>query len=518
MNGPVRFVRAHLRVASAAAAASVVALALGVRWGPVPSALLDVSDATSTVVVDRRGVPLSEALSGDGTRSVRMRADALPPALTDATVAAEDRRFWSHPGVDLFAIARAAGRNVRELRIVEGGSTITQQVAKLLLARRFPVRARGGVDKIGETVLALRLEHRFTKREILAIYLNLAAYGNRIVGAGRASRAYFGRDASVLTPAQAALLAGLTQRPSTFNPYRRLDAALDRQRVVLHRMEAAGLLTRAAAREAQQERLTLTGDTTPFLAPHFVEMVLSSLDGPRPARVETTIDAGLQADVAGIIASHGAMLARHGAANVAIVVLDNAQGEWLAWEGSGGFASGTTGGQINGPVVPRQPGSALKPFSYALAFEEGFTPASVLPDVPSHFPTAEPGILYSPRNYDGRYRGPLLARRALAGSENVPAVALASRLGVPRLLRFLARGGFSTFEQNASFYGLGVTLGNAEVRLDELVAAYAAFARGGRWVKPTWRRTSDGETADRPLVSPRTAFWITDILSDAEAR
>jgi penicillin-binding protein 1C len=519
MNRPLRFVRAHLRAAGAGSTACFLGLALWVRCGPIPSGLLDFSDATSTIVVDRRGVPLYEALSGDGTRSLRLTADALPPALADATVAAEDRRFWSHPGIDLFAIARAASRNIRQLRIVEGGSTITQQVAKLLLTRHSPGRARGPAGKIYETVLALRLEHRFSKREILAMYLNLAAYGNQIVGAGRASRAYVGRHPSLLTPAQAALLAGLTQRPSTFNPYRRLDAALLRQRVVLHRMEAAGLLTAAAAREAQQERLTLTADTAPFLAPHFVEMVLSSLDRPRPPRVETTIDAGLQAEVAGIIGSHRALLARHGAANVAVVVLENASGAWLAWEGSGDYAGGTRAGQINGPLVPRQPGSALKPFTYALAFEEGFTPASVLPDVPSHFPTAEPGILYSPRNYDGRYRGPLLARRALAGSENVPAVALASQLGVPRLLRFLARGGLSTFDRNASFYGLGVTLGNAEVRLDELVAAYAAFARGGLWVKPTWRRTADGKgMPERPLVSPRTAFWITDILSDADAR
>src|SRR4029453_1093338 len=162
--------------------------------------------------------------------------------------------------------------------------------------------------------------------------------------------------------------------------------------------------------------------------------------------------------------------------------------EWIAWEGSGDYEGGAPGARINGPLVPRQPGSALKPFTYALAFEEGFTPATVLPDVPSHFPTAEPGVLYSPSNYEGRYRGPLLARRALAGSENVPAVALASQLGVPRLLRFLGRAGFSTLERSASYYGLGLTLGNAEIRLDQLVAAYAAFARAGLWVQPTWRR------------------------------
>ena len=167
-----------------------------------------------------------------------------------------------------------------------------------------------------------------------------------------------------------------------------------------------------------------------------------------------------------------------------MVVLDNATGEWLAWEGSGDYFNASSGGAINGAVMPRQPGSALKPFTYALAFEEGFSPASVLADVPSSFPTAEQGIVYTPRNYDGRFRGPLLARVALAGSENVPAVALASKLGIPKLLRFLSRSGLSSFDRTASYYGLGLTLGNAEVRLDELVGAYAAFARGGEWIAP----------------------------------
>ena len=202
-------------------------------------------------------------------------------------------------------------------------------------------------------------------------------------------------------------------------------------------------------------------------------------------------------------------------------MLDNRRGEWLAWEGSGDYGDGEHGGTINGPVMPRQPGSALKPFTYALAFEQGHTPASVLPDIPSHFPTAQPGVLYSPRNYDGRYRGPLLARRALAGSENVPAVALASDVGVPMLLRFLTRAGLSTFTRTPSYYGLGLTLGDAEVRLDELVAAYASFARGGVWREPTFEMTPRGGsdlTPERRVISERTAFWITDILSDAEAR
>jgi penicillin-binding protein 1C len=513
----------HWRRLTAACLVALLALALWLRLGPIDPALLDLDDVTSTVVVDRRGVPLYESLSGDGTRNVRLDARNLPPLLVAATLAAEDRRFWAHPGVDPIAMARALRQNVSEGRVVEGGSTITQQVAKLLLNRRVPKRSRGVREKIREAVLALRLEHRFDKRDVLALYLNLAAYGNQAVGAGKASRAYFAAEPSMLTPAQAAFLAGLPQRPSGYNPFRHRDQAIARQRTVLRRMQAAGALSAGQAREARDERLRFARTASPFLAPHFVEMVMAAAGENPPPRIETTLDAGLQSDVVGIIRSHRQALERHGAANVAVVVLDNASGAWLAWEGSGDYSDAEHGGAINGPVTPRQPGSALKPLTYALAFESGFTPASVLADVPSHFPTAEAGVLYSPRNYDGRYRGPLLARRALAGSENVPAVVLASELGVPSLQRFLTRAGLSTFDRTPSYYGLGLTLGNAEVRLDELVTAYATFARGGEWLEPTWSLAKGAtvpaaDRVRRTLISPLTAYWISDVLADDSAR
>jgi penicillin-binding protein 1C len=242
------------------------------------------------------------------------------------------------------------------------------------------------------------------------------------------------------------------------------------------------------------------------------------LHGARPDVVDTTLDINLQRDVQGIIQRERAALDKAGAHNVAVVVLDNATGGWLAWEGSGNYEDAEHGGTINGVLTPRQPGSALKPFTYALAFESGHDPSTVLADVPSHFPTAEQGILYSPRNYDGRFRGPMRARLALAGSENVPAVALLSDLGVPALVRFLRLGGLTTFDKTAAHYGLGLTLGNAEVRLDELVGAYAAFARGGEWIRPH-AVTSTARQHDRArFVSERTAFWITDVLSDPDAR
>jgi penicillin-binding protein 1C len=508
--------RRWLRV-SALALALVIVGFVALRWWPISDSLLHDAGSSSTIVVDRHGTVLYEALSATGARARRLEASSLPPLLVSATIAAEDRRFFSHSGVDPRAWLRAARHNLSEGRVVEGASTITQQVAKLLIQRRDGVTRRGLAAKLREMALAIQLEHRFTKREVLALYLNLASYGSQTSGAGRASELYFGVDPGMLTPAQAAFLAGLPQRPTAFNPLRNLSAAQARQRTVLRRMAAAGGLTTDQLRDALAERLAIDRGRAPFLAPHFVEMALAASGTPRPSRIDTTLDLELQADVEGILEQQRESLRQHGAHNVAVVVLDNARSEWIAWEGSGGYLDTRYGGAINGPTVPRQPGSALKPFTYALAFEEGKTPASVLADIPSNFPTAEPGVLYSPRNYDGRYRGPLLARRALAGSENVPAVALASEVGVPTLVRFLTRTGFTTFDRNGAYYGLGVTLGNAEVRLDQLVAAYATFARGGVWQEPVFLQSAH-RGAGRPIVSPRTAFWITSILSDAEAR
>jgi penicillin-binding protein 1C len=518
--------RRRERILAGAVLVSALGVLAWVRCGPLPDGFLDGPAVRSTVVRDRSGVVLHEARADDGTRQVRLEADALPDQLVYATLAAEDHRFRRHPGVDPVAIARAAVKNVWS-GSREGGSTITQQTVKLLLARRDPdktrVRARSWSAKIEEAILALRLEHRLTKREILALYLNAASYGNQLAGAERASRAYFGTSASMLTPAQAAFLAALPHRPSTFNPYRDPRGAQARQKRIIGRMRDLGFLSPGDATIALGERLRLSREPSSFIAPHFVEMVLGGKNRNRAVEtvIDTTLDVNLQRDVQGIIQRERAALDKAGAHNVAVVVLDNATGGWLAWEGSGNYQDAEHGGTINGVLAPRQPGSALKPFTYALAFEGGHDPSTVLADVPSHFPTAEPGVLYSPRNYDGRFRGPLRARVALAGSENVPAVALLSDLGVPALVRFMRHAGFSTFDMTASHYGLGLTLGNAEVRLDELTGAYAAFARGGVWIRPhaiAGAAEGAGESERVSLVSERTAFWITDVLSDPEAR
>jgi penicillin-binding protein 1C len=506
----------------AAAAGAAVAIVVWLRAGPLPPGLLDDTTRSSTVVTDRHGEALYEVRSAAGLRGEWLDAHAVPDLLARATLAAEDVRFEWHPGLDPIAITRAAWRNVRAGGVEEGGSTVTQQVAKLLLAHRTGSAASGWRAKAWEAVVALRLEHRLSKRDILALYLNLAPYGNQIQGAGRAARAYFGRDVASLTPAETAFLAALPQQPGRFNPWRDAGRAAGRQARILATMRDRGWLAAVDHDAALAERLTLTREDQAFLAPHFVERVIDDVRAARPRRVRTTLDATLQRTVQGIIRAQREALDRHHAANVAVLVLDNRSGEWLSWEGSGNYFDRDRGGTIDGAVSPRQPGSALKPFTYAAAFERGFHPASVLADVPSQFPTADEGVAYSPRNYDGRYRGPMLARVALAGSENVPAVALASEVGVPTVARLLRRVGLSTLDQGAAHYGLGLTLGNAEVRLDELVAAYATFARGGEWLAP--RRVLSVDDTPAPaaplerVLSSRTAFWITDVLSDREAR
>jgi penicillin-binding protein 1C len=466
-------------LASAGGCLALLGTLAWIRLGPIPR----IEPQTTPTILDRNGIVLYEPLSRGGTRSEWI--SAVPDHVARATIAAEDRRFEQHFGVDPIAVGRAFFHNARRMRVVEGGSTITQQVAKLIL----PPRPRSVIAKVHEAVIALRLEHRYSKGEILALYLNLAPYGQQTIGIARASQRYFGCAPEQLTIAQAAYLAALPQRPGA--PRR----ALLRQRMILRRLS----LSPQEYRAARAEHLTFERGKHPLLAPHFVERILRG--GQPPPAVHTSLDARLQRQIQGIIAAHRQNLLRHGAHSVAVAVLDNRTGDWLGWEGSGDYFGDDFGGAIDGVITPRQPGSTLKPFTYALAFEEGFTPATVIADVPSHFPTAEEGVVYTPRNYDGHFRGPLRARAALAGSENVPAVSVLSRLGPPALLRFLRHLGFRGLTHTADYYGVGLTLGDAEVTLEELIKGYAVFARGG----------------DR-LISQRTAFWITDILSDDRAR
>ena len=483
--------------------------------GPLPDSVSRPSIARRVSFVDRTGRPLDAAAAraralrpGDQAGpSLARRADRLAAA----TLAAEDRRFHQHVGVDPIALGRAVAADARARSIRQGGSTITQQLVKIR-------RGRSGnalLNKAREALYALRLEHRMSKDAILSAYLAEAPYGGRVVGAEQAASAYFDKPSSQLSWAQAAFLAALPQRPSSYDPHRHGTAALARQRWILDRLRAQGVITGAELSTAKSEALHISDRVDDVVAPHFTEMLAASATTPKRGTIRTTIDGDLQRDVAGIARHHRALLRRSGAANVAVVVLDNRTGGVLAWEGSGNYFDWSHGGMINGPLQPRQTGSTVKPFIYAMAFEDGQSPGDRIDDSP--FDRSVNGSGFHPRNYDKRYRGVITLRTALGSSVNIAAVKLLDAREPADLLQLLARAG-APVAYPASHYGLSLALGTAEIDLLDLTKAYAAFARGGRSLDVHTVEPALLQPGGTRVVSRATAFLVTDVLSDNEAR
>lgn len=496
-----------------ALAGALVLLAGWARLGPLPAAVRAPAAARDYLLTDRAGEPLLASVSipeQPGGPPLARRAGKLAAA----TLAAEDRRFHRHPGVDPLAMARAAWVDLRARRFIQGGSTLTQQLVKLRLGR--PPRTLP--QKLREMVWALRLERSLGKEAILSAYLAEAPYGGRVTGAEAAARLYFGKPASQLTWAEAALLAALPQRPTAFNPRKSPDAARDRQRWILARLAAEGKLAPAELRAALDEAPAFDEPGgRGALAPHFSEMLVGRLRGAGvpPGRIATTLDGPLQRAVEGIARHHRGLLARHGAANVAVVVLDNRDGAVRAWEGSGGWLDFTRGGMINGPLVARQTGSTIKPFIFALAFEGGALPGELIDDAPLEIRWN--GERFAPQNYDRRFRGPIPLREALGSSINVPAVRLLQRVGPGAFARWLERANLRP-PRPAQGYGLSLALGAAELSLVDMTRAYALFPRGG---VPLAVRHSDADPpapATAPLVGREAAFLVTDVLADNAAR
>lgn len=491
---------------------------------PLPAGLLDYREVASVKILDRDGRLLRELRSREDGRSTPLRADDIPDVVKDAFIAAEDHRFHSHPGVDPIAITRAAIGNFKAGRVVSGGSTLTQQLARALVPR-----PRTLAGKVQEALWALRLEAQLSKEEILAQYLNRVPFGNGTFGVEAASQLYFGREARYLSVGQAAVLASIPRGPTAYNPYRhpeRLDA---RKRWVVSRMEETERLTAEAASQAKDEPIDLRAFTAAFRAPHFVDFVARNLErwGLGEATViQTTLDPDLQAQVEALVADEVSRLADRGVGSAAALVIDNATGEVLAYVGSADFFDDVHQGQNDGVQMLRQPGSVLKPFAYLEAFLAGDTPATVLADVEAHFPGRQGA--YSPENYDRRVHGPVRAREALANSYNVPAVRLAESLGPDRILRMLHAAGFESLERGSEHYGLGVVLGNGEVSMWEAARAYAGLSRGGvlTSLRPLRRAVrSDGAPLRLPREleprrfagAPETAL-VTHVLADNTAR
>jgi penicillin-binding protein 1C len=378
---------------------------------------------------------------------------------------------------------------------------------------------------------ALRLERMMSKREILEQYVNRAPYGNQLFGVEAASRWYFGKPARDLSLAEAALVAGLPNAPSVLNPHVNLEEATARSRLVLRRMLEREMVSAAEYARALEQPLRILPPQANFRAPHFVEMLAHDLRAnPEIVCAQTTLDYALQSEIQWLIKGHLATLAEKNVTNAAVVVLENNTRSVRVLVGSMDFFDDSHQGQVNGALALRQPGSSIKPFTYGIALEAGFSPAEILADVPTQIPDVHGD--YIPQNYDRRYHGPVRLRTALACSYNVPAVRVAQQIGIEALLDRLHRAGFESLAQPASFYGYGLTLGNGEVTLLELTNAYASLAIQGRWMPvrllESVQHPSGVQPPDEPLTAnlqqarvvfdERVAYVLTDILSDPVAR
>ena len=462
----------------------------------------------SVQLFDRQGRELRSFLSPQETYSEPVALSAVSPWFVLAVVAAEDRRFYTHHGVDWRAVLRAMWQNIRGGGVVSGASTITQQLVRL----RSP-RPKTLWGKIREAWDAWNLERKLSKEEILQEYVNRVELGQLTQGVQSAALFYFDVPASDLSLAQAALLAGVIQAPSRLNPVQNPKGALLRRGRVLQAMYKNGSITQEQYQQAMKEPLGLSLGERPFSAPHFVRRVYEM--APQTARVYTTLDKDLQLYAQRAVQNHLSKLKDNNVTNAAVVVLDNNNGGVLAYVGSADFYDARHSGQVDGVAALRQPGSSLKPFVYALALQNGLTAASILDDEDTFF---EGG--FRPRNYDEKFHGGVPLRRALACSYNVPAVKAAEPLGAARLLNLLHELGFASLNKAPEFYGLGLALGGGEVTLLELANAYAALARGGV-LAPVLFSTQPQIVwgpARREVLPADISYVITDILSDNAAR
>ncbi|MES2709127.1 MAG: penicillin-binding protein 1C [Verrucomicrobiota bacterium] len=465
-----------------------------------------------TRITDIHGTPLRRLLAGG------MRAEAppalaeIPQALIQATLAAEDHRFYSHGGIDPAALARAARDRFEAGRRVSGASTVTQQLVKLAAPR-----ARTPRTKVIEALTARRVEMTWPKTRILEQYLQRLDYGNLHLGPAAAAAGYFGKSLADCSLAECAFLAGLPQSPTRLNPWRHADRAVARQQWILGRLGILGWVDTETLARARAEPLQLRRHYGSFAAPHFVDLLLNSLpeSAKRPETLTTTLDLRIQQVVERAVSGRLARLAGKNVGQGAVVVLENDTGHVLALTGSRDYAA-ADGGQVNGATARRSPGSALKPFTYLLALQQDLSPASILPDLPIEYMTASG--LYRPQNYNHRASGPVSLRTALANSLNLSAVrTLQSHGGPEALITALQSAGLTTLTKPAAEYGLGLTIGGGEVTLLELTAAYSTLARMGESLPLRFQPSPDPPARQR-LFDPEACWLLADILSDNDAR
>ncbi|MBN1535105.1 MAG: transglycosylase domain-containing protein [Anaerolineales bacterium] len=522
------------------------------------------SQFETTRILDRDGNVLYEILDPTAGRRTYVTLDKVSPYLVAATLATEDKEFYNHPGYDVLAILRAFLQNQESDEIVSGASTITQQLARNLLFTAEERNNQSYERKVREAVLASEITRRYSKDEILEIYINESCYGNMAYGVEAASQTYFGLHASELDLAQSAFIAGLPQAPGIYDVYTNRESTLKRMEDVLVLMYKLSLEKNCIYVSNSSERVCVDAVTAtdaaktmntyefpspdvPLHYPHWVNYVRALLESQFDPQtiyrsgftVHTTLDPSLQDLAEKLVKEQVESLADKKATDGALMAIEPATGEILAMVGSADYNNESIAGQVNMAISPRQPGSAIKPVTYLAAFEKGWTASSLIWDVPSKFPASgladDTSLGYEPVNYDEKFHGPVTVRSALANSYNVPAVKTLFAIGIydddstsveDGMIATAKRLGITTFTR--SDYGLSLTLGGGDVTLLELTNAYAAIANKGVLIPPVAiTRIVDFNGEEVYTYSPPTptqaihaehAYIISSILSDNEAR
>lgn len=482
----------------------VTIIALSYLLAPKPNLLSDAQ--FSTAVYDRNGVLLRLTLAEDDKYRLFAPISDISPLLIKSTLLYEDRYFEYHPGINPFALIRAAWDTyIRQTRAV-GASTISMQVARIL----FHIDSRSLAGKLEQIVRALQLERHYSKQEIIEAYLNLAPYGRNIEGVGAASLVYFGKQASDLSLPEAMALSVVPQNPTARIPsrqagYKNMAAARERlfENWLEMHPEDVGLKAMMGL-PLRVHRL----EELPFHAPHFVNEQLSKNSSVRAYTIRTTLDQQLQSKLEKLSKTYIAKKRRLGFKNVSAMLLDYRTMEVLASLGSANFYNHEIQGQVDGTRAKRSPGSTLKPFIYALAMDQSLIhPMTMLKDAPKRFGA------YTPENFDRGFLGPVFAKDALIYSRNVPAVNLMSQLKSPSLYDFLLKAGVSGMREEA-FYGLALALGGHELTMHELVTLYAMLANSGKLRKIKSVLNEEGKESDVQLLSPEASFLTLDMLGD----
>ena len=495
-----------LRLLGAAFVLSVVLAIVGlcVLWrvvaelGPVP---WPSEEGASPVVLDRSGVLLRAFTTSDGRWRMPVEVQEVDPRYIAMLIAYEDRRFLQHGGIDIYAVVRASLQLLAHGRVVSGASTLTMQVARLL----EPRADRSMSAKLRQMIRAVEIERSRSKSEVLDLYLALAPYGGNIEGLRAASFAYFGKEPKRLSISEAALLVALPQSPETRRPDRFPQAAERARQLVLERARERGLISLAEAEYARAEPIPYERRVFPALAAHAAQEAHEATPNERVIRL--TLDARLQSALEALARQRLAPLDPR--LSAAILVVDNATGELRAHVGSPDFLSEQRSGSIDMARALRSPGSALKPFIYALAFEDGIAhPETLIDDRPARYGT------YAPENFDLGYQGAVTARHALQMSLNLPAVSLLSQVGPERLIARLRSAGARIELPKGTEPGLAIGLGGLGTTLEDLVRLYAGLARGGE-VMPLVRRLGDVASKPSRFTEAVPAWYVADILKGA---